>query len=117
MDMLHKWHEWRGRVDIKLEGLETTLAEHRLEAQRDHVGIETHAKETRKAVQALQDAGIRRGEQLDALLQTSKVVRLIGTGLLLAFLAWVGAQFWLGVVRQNTTPSPAVRTQQGETTR
>ena len=112
--MFPRWHEWRGQVNMKLEGLTTTLVEHRAQWQKDHDCLEKHARSTQAAVQELQNASIRRGEQLDALLRLHKGLRMVGTALLLSFLGWFGVQLWQGIVRQNTTPSPAGRTQSGD---
>ena len=103
--MFPRWHEWRGHINTKLQNLETAIAEQRVKSQKDHDCLEGHAKATQAVVQELQNAGIRRGEQLDALLRLHKGLRMVGTALLLSFLGWFGVQLWQGIVRQNTMPS------------
>ena len=104
--MFPRWYEWRGHINTKLQGLETILAEQRADSQRDHDCLEAHARATQTAVQELQNASIRRGEQLDALLRLHKGLSMVGTALLLSFLGWFGVQLWQGIVRQNTLPLP-----------
>ena len=99
--MLARWRAWRMQVDGQLANLDKMLHAHRVQVQKDHDCLESHARATQQAVQELRENGARRGEQLDMLLRLQKGLRIIGTALLTAFLLWFGAQIWFGIVRQS----------------
>lgn len=91
-------------LDTQLLGIATALQRADTKLDDTHRELQQHAERARTEVQAMREAGIKRGEQLDRLCRQHAWLQRMGTALLLAALIGLGGFLWTSILR---TPSIA----------
>ena len=97
-------HQRLAIVDIKLIAIADMLAKTDQRIDATYREIKQHAEDAKQQVQQLREAGIKRGEQLDQVIDTYRWLKRVGTALLLAAFIGLGGFTWDRLLRK----SPAI---------